>query len=268
MKARKDFSTQKEFQDYLFQNKSLFISKKRDTAKHSDPISGAFETKGSFVDKSEASSNKNNDTVKIVANTYNWLDSHGDVHQKNIFKKSINENKGKIWHLHDHLKQITAQVGRIQKIEEVEIEWKKLGVDLEGTTTSLLVESKLDKNLNPEIFNLYKSGEINQHSVSMNYTKIELAVNVDIDESSTEEEKEARKLWEDVYPTLGNPEEADKKGYFWVVKEAKLTEVSCVLVGSNPLTPTLKEKKPSKDTSNKTEPSKDTQETFLMNFIN
>ena len=40
---------------------------------------------------------------------------------------------------------------------------------------------------------------------------------------------------------LGNPEQAEEKGYFWLVREAKLIEISAVLLGSNELTPTLNE---------------------------
>jgi hypothetical protein len=38
---------------------------------------------------------------------------------------------------------------------------------------------------------------------------------------------------------IANGEVADKKGFFWAVKEAKLIEISAVISGSNELTPTL-----------------------------
>jgi hypothetical protein len=58
-------------------------------------------------------------------------------------------------------------------------------------------------------------------------------------------------------------------GYFWVVKEAKLKEYSCVLwQGSNSLTPTVKNiDAVDNDTSNN-EPSNDTQEQQKQFFIN
>ncbi|HPZ10702.1 MAG TPA: hypothetical protein PL110_21610, partial [Candidatus Eremiobacteraeota bacterium] len=53
---------------------------------------------------------------------------------------------------------------------------------------------------------------------------------------------------------------ADERGYFWVVKEAKIIEGSAVVMGSNSATPTLenKEFEAVEDTSND-EPLENTQ---------
>lgn len=68
----------------------------------------------------------------------------------------------------------------------------------------------------------------------MVYLDMQLAVN---DKQYPEE----LKAWNEVYPLLGNPEEADILGFFWVQKQAKLKEISCVLWdGSNALTPAIK----------------------------
>src|SRR5688572_20271074 len=48
----------------------------------------------------------------IVLNTYNWLDSHGDVHLTGTFGKSISERGAKAPHLHDHVFQLDARVGK------------------------------------------------------------------------------------------------------------------------------------------------------------
>jgi hypothetical protein len=45
--------------------------------------------------------------------------------------------------------------------------------------------------------------------------------------------------WQKYYPIAVNKEVADNRGYFWVVKEAKVMEGSAVLCGSNHATPTL-----------------------------
>jgi hypothetical protein len=91
----------------------------------------------------------------------------------------------------------------------------------------------------------------------MQYVRMDLAVNDD-------EYKDEFKTWQEVYPLLGNPEEADKDGYFWAVREAKLIEVSAVLLGSNVLTPTLIPQPP-KGTE-KSEPAKPININELLTF--
>jgi hypothetical protein len=179
----------------------------------------------------------------IVGNTYLWMDSHNDVHAKGCFTKSVKENKS-IFHLHDHEFKLTSKVGEPKKTYEEEIAWKDLGVNKSGMTQALFMDTEIFKDYNSQIFNEYKAGRINQHSVGMQYVKIDLAVN---DESFEKEFK----VWQDNIDTLGNPEKATEKGFFWLVKEAKLIEISAVLLGSNELTPTQKEYKAMASNKNK-----------------
>lgn len=193
--------------------------------------------KGVFKD------NDNSLERTIVGNTYLWMDSHDDVHAKGCFTKSIKENKS-IFHLHDHEFKLTSKVGEPKKTYEEEIAWKDLGVNKSGMTQALFMDTEIFKDYNSQIFNEYKAGRINQHSVGMQYVKIDLAVN---DEAYEKEFK----TWQDNIDTLGNPERAKEKGFFWLVKEAKLIEISAVLLGSNELTPTQKEYKAMAMASNK-----------------
>ena len=205
-----------------------------------------------------------NDTDKsiertIVGNTYMWMDSHDDVHSKGVFTKSIKERKQSIFHLHDHKFEITAKVGEPKDIYEKEMLWSDLGVDKAGTTQALIMDSNILKDYNSKVFNDYKTNKINQHSVGMQYVKIDLAVNDD-------EYEEEYKTWQDNIDNIGNKERAEDKGFFWLVREAKLIEISAVLLGSNELTPTLENKEAVSDTSKK-EPSKDTQIKQLLTNI-
>lgn len=187
----------------------------------------------------------------IIGNTYNWLDSHGDVHLKGVFAKSIKERQNGIFHLHDHEFKLTAKVGEPQSIYEDSISWKELGIDKEGQTEALFMDSNIIKSYNERIFNDYKEDKINQHSVGMQYVKIDLAVN-------DEEYEEEYKNWTSTIDLLGNKSEAEEIGYYWIVREAKLIEISAVLLGSNSLTPTQSNKEAAQSTS-RNEPSKDTQ---------
>lgn len=168
----------------------------------------------------------------IVMNTYNWLDSHDDVHQTNLFAKSINDRGIKIPHLHDHEFKIQAKVGVPISWSEKNIGWRDLGVDREGNTQALILESKIMKDLNRGVYKEYLGNRIDQHSVSMSYVKIEMAIN----DADYEEEYKA---WKSTIDKLGNPEKAIAQGYYFPVYEAKLYEGSAVLLGSNELTPTL-----------------------------
>lgn len=235
----------------IVKNKADLIKLKKAEKKLADAWSNPTVT---TVNKSEA--NKADADVinkTIVGNTYNWLDSHGDVHVKGCFTKSINENK-RIFHLHDHEFKIGSQVGKLNKVYESDILWKDLGVNKEGYTTALLADSSIQKDLNAQIFKGYLKGEIDQHSVGMQYVKIDLAV-----KERNDEWKEENNNWDEIYNTIANKDKADEIGYVWIVREAKLIEISAVLMGSNSLTPTLENKQKPSDGTSAPEPSTDTQ---------
>lgn len=179
----------------------------------------------------------------VVGNTYLWMDSHDDVHAKSCFSKSIKERKN-IFHLHDHEFKLVSKVGEPINVYEKDIAWKELNVNKSGNTQALFMDSSIKRDYNSQIFNAYKNGQINQHSVGMQYVKIDLAVN-------DEQYEDEYKIWLDNIDSIGNKDHAEEKGYFWLVREAKLIEVSAVLMGSNELTPTLENKEPSKDTRQK-----------------
>lgn len=247
------FETKRELFDWLIANKSELIEMKRATIKCADVVEmpQATETnKALFTDYKD---DPTSGVIKrsIVANTYNWMDSHNDVHVGNTFSKSINERSNKVFHLHDHKHEVTAKVGKPIEIKEVEVDWIDLGVNRLGKTTVLMLESEIKEAYNKDVFRQYLDNEIDQHSVGMRYVKIQLAVN-------DPEYKEEKAVWDEYYPKLGNPEQADKQGYFWAVKEAGLIEVSAVLMGSNTLTPTVQNIEPSEDTQ-KQEPTEVTQ---------
>lgn len=221
----------------IVKNKAELISLKKAQIKTVNGgltnVSKEFALKGVFKDN-ELSLDRT-----IVGNTYLWMDSHDDVHAKNVFSKSIKENKS-IFHLHDHEFKLTSKVGEPKSVYEKEIAWSDLGVNKEGSTQALLMDTEILKDYNPQIFDAYKTNKINQHSVGMVYVKIDLAVN-------DAEYEDEYKAWSDNIDSIGNKEVAEEKGYFWLVREAKLIEISAVLMGSNELTPTMQENKEEAD---------------------
>lgn len=227
----------------VIKKKDELIAIKKTAIKYSDRVHNfPLKVENDEVVKIAISEGENDEeettTQKVIANTYYWLDSHDDVHVKGCFKESIKIHKEsktpKIFHFDNHEHRFSAKVGNVVDVKEQYVKWRDLGVDKEGRTICLIGETELIEDYNCQVYDAYKKGEIDQHSVGMYYIDIQLAVN-------NPTEVDAYKLWNEVYPLLGNPDKADAQGYFWVVKQAKLKEYSCVLWnGSNELTPSIK----------------------------
>jgi hypothetical protein len=242
---------------YLKANKSEIIEMKKSAIKFADVSMFTNEVNNEVIKGLHTSKSSDTETTikrTIVGNTYNWADSHGDVHLDGIFKKSIEERAGKIWHLHDHEQKITAKVGKPLSIYEKAVKWKDLGVNKAGETMALFMDSEISKNYNELVFNEYKDGNIDQHSVGMYYVKVDLALN-------DPDSKDEFNTWNKYIGIIGNKSIVEDRGYFFAIKEAKLIEISAVLQGSNELTPTIeaKEEVEPVQTTQITEPVQTTQ---------
>ena len=255
------FENKQEEIKWLIQNKSDLVEMKKAAIKFTDVAVNTLEEVANKALNTNHKDDVTSGVIKrsIVANTYNWMDSHDDVHVGNTFSKSISERANKVFHLHDHKHEVTAKVGKFEALKETEIPWVDLGVAKQGSTVVLIGESNIKESLNKDVFKQYLDNEIDQHSVGMRYIKIDLAVNDD-------DYPEEKSVWDAYYDKLGNPQRADEKGYFWAVKEAGLIEISAVLMGSNELTPTVQNIEPLKNTQ-KTEPSNDTQKEKVRIFV-
>lgn len=223
---------------FLKANKSVLIDFKKSAFKNADAFTCAISpepprsvSKSQYLyDDSEAAQGSIKRT--IVANTYNWMDSHDDVHQDNLFSKSIKERGNKIPHLHDHIFQLDARVGLPISWQEKLIPWSDLNINKDGNTMALVLESNILKDFNKKVYKDYLNNRIDQHSVGMSYVKIDMAIN----DPDYEEEY---KIWMSTFDKLGNQEKAVSQGYYFSISEAKLVEASAVLLGSNEITPTL-----------------------------
>lgn len=178
-------------------------------------------------------------TIKAIANTYFLIDSDQDMLVPGSASKSINDRgpssnaTAKIKHQSDHILSSKSVVGRITKLEEKEI----------NGNTVLYFESFIPETRkgNDDLEN-YKQGLYDNHSIGFRYKKLDLAVKDSTNESE-------RKLWDEFIPKALNPEKAEEAGFFWVVKEIELFEISVVSFGANKLTPFLGSK--SKDANSK-----------------
>ena len=170
--------------------------------------------------------------VKVVANTALWIDSQLDMLLPDCWKKSITEKADMIPHLHDHIRQIDAKVGEVTGIYGQYLSFSELGIKGIGQTQALIFETDILKEYNEMVFAQYKDGKINQHSISLQYINLQIAIN------DKKQEKEYA-LWNQYLPIAINQSKALEVGYFFIVKECRIIENSCVLFGANEITPTL-----------------------------
>lgn len=231
------FKTKKELFDFLVENKSLLESQKRSSLKEVDTIPFYFipELDVKFVNKSsDESENPNEINVKAIINTTNILDSHGDVHIKGIWNKSLKENK-RILHVQEHKSNEFDKIissGEDLKASVKTYSWKQLGYDVEGKTQALVFDSVVKESRNAYMFDQYSKGYVDNHSVGMRYVKLAFAINSD-------DYPEEKAVWDKYYEQIVNKADVDAQNYFWAVTEAKVVEGSAVPMGSNPITPTM-----------------------------
>lgn len=244
----------------LKENKQLLISQKKLNNKYAD----SFDYNSILINKKIDADKEDTFVedprllkVRSVINTTNILDSHGDVHLKGIWNKSVRENKNLLL-LNQHKQRFEDIITSDIKASVKKYSWRELGYEADGETEALIFDSNIHEERNPFMFDQYKRGYVRNHSVGMRYVKIELALNSD---SKWNEEEKA--VWDKHIDEIINKQDAERLGYFWAVYEAKVIEGSAVVFGSNPITPTLSVQEKNEPTQvtqdNKNEPSNDTQ---------
>lgn len=245
----KVFSTKEEMFAELKTNKQALIASKKMQTKFSDAVSFApiAENTNKVINIDEV--DKLN--VKVVINTTNLFDSHSDVHIDGIWNKSVKERKN-LMLLQEHQMSFAGIISDEVKAAVEKTSFKKLGVDLDGSTEALVFDTQIEKNRNTFMFAQYGKGFVKNHSVGMRYVSMELALN-----SEVEHDAEEKAVWDKYINKIANKSEVEEKGYFWAVTEAKIIEGSAVPIGSNWATPTISAEA-AKGTSNN-EPSTGTQ---------
>lgn len=257
------FSNKADLFRFLKKNIDFIIAQKKSVDKHADVVDYYCETTGqggvpmsvskAIADPSQFSGKQLN--AKLVINTTNILDSHGDVHIPGLWNKSLKENK-KIYLLQEHQMSFDHIIADGIKASAEMINWKDLGYKAEGQTQALIFSAEIKQERNPFMFDQYVKGYVTNHSVGMRYVTIALALN-----SDSKYDVDEKKVWDKYIGQIVNAADAEEQGYFFAVTEAKIVEGSAVPIGSNKITPVLNieaKREPSEDTS-KDEPEKSTQ---------
>lgn len=183
--------------------------------------------------------------VKSVINTTNVIDSHMDLHMPKVWNKTVKDNPYS-HHLKQHERMFESVISRKAKSYNEKTNFNKLGLDIDFSTVANINEFLLPRSKMPFMFDAYKNGDVQQHSVGMLYVNLDVAY---YDEDSQKQ----MDFFNEMKALAVNPEVAEEYGYFWVVYEAKKREGSAVVFGSNSITPTLyvKNYEPSTNTQKK-----------------
>lgn len=257
-----EFADKAKLIDWLVANKSTLMQQKKSAVKWTDSIShvvGYIDPKSDTVIKSESiPAEATKIKVRSIVNTTKLFDSHGDVHIDQIWNKSIKDNRDN-YLVQEHEFNFKGIISDNVKVFTKQISWHELGFNFEGQTQALVYDSIIERKttwpLGTDMFEMYRTGKVKNHSVGMRYVKIELAVNDD------RYEKEFG-VWEKYFDLIVNKDEVLEVGYFWAVTEAKNVEGSAVVKGSNWATPTQSiqqvKAEPAVATPKKTEPVKTT----------
>ncbi len=232
----------KELFQYLVDNKKDLIKQKKSTPIYSEVVSTpklfniqldeksnqvkAFKQLNSEYEMGELE-------ITVIANMANWMDSDDDVILRGAYNKSIQDKGNNIPFIKDHIHSVSAIIADTLEVKTQQINLESLGIESDINTSQALIFRGLVKECyDSKIYELYKAGQIKQHSIGLQYLNIELAVN-------DKDFKEEYKIWQRDYKKIINKNKADEKGYFFSVKEIKIFENSAVLFGSNEITPTL-----------------------------
>lgn len=183
--------------------------------------------------------------VKSVINTTNIIDSHLDLHMPKIWNKTVLDNPF-THHLKQHESRFESVISKKAKSFNENMNFNELGLDMDFKTVANINQFILQRNKMPFMFDAYKNGDVDQHSIGMLYVDLDIAY---YDEDSQKQ----MDFFNEMKDKAVNPEVADEYGYFWVVYQAKKREGSAVVFGSNSVTPTLyvKNYEPSNDTQKK-----------------
>lgn len=169
--------------------------------------------------------------VKSVINTTNVIDSHMDMHMAKVWNKTVKDNPF-THHLKQHESRFESVISRKAKSYNQNMNFNELGLNVDFKTVANINEFILPRSKMPFMFDAYKNGDVNQHSVGMMYVDLDIA-------HYDEDSQKQMDFFNEMKALAVNPEVADEYGFFWVVYEAKKREGSAVVFGSNSITPTL-----------------------------
>lgn len=166
--------------------------------------------------------------VNAIANLSGWCDSYMDVMIKDNWNKTISD-KSIVYHLKNHDYCTDCIVGKNPELYTKNFDLAYFGITSDvKKAQALMMRSIVPKEYDKKTYLLYKDNQIKQHSIGLRYIQIVLCL-----DSSLDEDKDYKKMWDKYYPAVINKAKVDLYGYFFAVIESQILENSCVLFGAN-----------------------------------
>jgi hypothetical protein len=182
-----------------------------------------------------------------VISTTNYLDSHGDVHINGCFKKTVQEQQGKILYCKDHNISVDTIIAWQSDVEMMvaELPFSELGKEYSGNAECLIFKIEKEALVESEsIEDIIDNNRPVQNSIRMQYVNFVTCI-----DDKRAEYKVEKANWDKYYKMIANKADADLMGYFWAVTELKIRdEGSMVVKGSNDATPILQSPSPEEET--------------------
>lgn len=258
----KDFDNKQSMFAELKANKELIIKEKKSQIFKSCDKGLGIAVKGVKIDSIKGVQMDDN-SYYIAVNTTNILDSHGDLHVKGIWNKSVKDQQGKNYLVTDHKMELSNVVAKKENVEMFvsDINYSSIGKSYEGSTQALIYKVNKSDIINPLAKEWLESKSDIEASVRMQYVNVELALN-----SEAKADKEEKAVYDNYINEIDNKDDFESIEYFWVVKEAKnVGESSLVLAGSNGATGVINEPSSTLDNNKSVQPSRDTEQGKIYN---
>jgi len=257
LKAFQALTNKSEKLDFIRGNRAQLLKEKKSMPKLADALSFDFAKDATLKLMPSMSDGQ----VAIVGNSVGFMDSHKDVSMLGSWTKTVKERGNDVPIIKDHVYKVDNIYAENMGAFVSQVNIAELGYNKSGMTEVLGAIIKP----NAEMLEKYQKGLIKQHSVGLQYIKIDLAVNDSNDE-------EGYKVWLANIDKVINREMAEDEGFFFPVFEQKLIEFSAVVFGSNPYTPaftntkSLENDEPLKNTREEVKPMNQGSE-FLKHLI-
>jgi len=188
--------------------------------------------------------------VYPVINTTRYMDDQADVHFDGLWKKTLQDQAGRIFYLAEHSKLIDDVIAWPEDVHAFTslIDWTYVGKDYTGQTEALIFEIEESKIQKKSALQAIKDRRKVQGSVAMRYIKVMLGI-----DSNDKEYVQNKTYFDSRIDLIANKDKVIEQGYFFGVEEAQINkEGSMCLFGSNDATQIIY-------ADDNSEPSDDTQ---------
>lgn len=230
----KTFADKEELFSYVRSNKSLLVdAKKSEIIKSVDRniLVVSNQEKVSKCLEASKSIELDDNYYYFVVNSSNVVDSHGDMHIKGNWEKTVKEQQGKVYLVWEHTLSKDNIIAMKQDIEmfTTELPFTALGKQYTGSTYCLVYKVAKDKIEDPKAKEWLEKGYDFEASVRMQYMDIDFAMN-----SNHRDDIKEKANYDAYFPLIANKEELQQTDVFCIVKQAKnVNESSLVMFASN-----------------------------------